>query len=120
MEDARTSWLTAADSYISECEATRSSLRASEFAVRMRRTPAQLAREFHACVGFRVKDYFRKRQVEHAKELLRETGRTTGQIAIDAGFGTPRTFYRVFRRSTGVSPTAFRKETSLAIPEFRP
>lgn len=82
--------------------------------MRVRRTPARLAQEFHLSVGFGIKVYFENRQIEEAKELLRTTGRTTAEIAALAGFGTVRTFYRAFRRATGFSPTEYRKEMSLA------
>ncbi len=108
MSEARAFWLGEAETYIAHCRARGSSLRASEFAAWTRRTPTQLAREFHLSVGCRVKDYFRMRQLERAKELLRTTRRTTEQIAGESGFGTARTFYRAFRRSTGVSPTEYR------------
>jgi len=120
MEDTKAFWLAEAESYIAECRGRRSSVRASEFALRVGRTPAQLARQFHESVGLCVKEYFVKRQVENAKELLRTTGRTTEQIALDAGFGTPRTFYRAFKRSTGSSPTSYRQESSLAVTAIRP
>ena len=89
-------------------------MRASELALRLQRTPTQLAREFHASAGFCVKDYLKTLQIERAKELLRSTARSTAQIAVDTGFGTARSFYRAFRRSTGLSPTQYRKEMSLA------
>lgn len=114
MDGTKTFWVSEAESYISECWLRRSSVRASEFALRVRRTPAQLARQFHQSVGQRVKDYFVRRQIENAKELLRTTGRTTEQIAIETGFGTPRTFYRAFKRCTGTSPSEYRQESSLA------
>jgi AraC-like DNA-binding protein len=120
MNSSEAVWLTEAESYLQECREQKRSVRASEFAMRMRRTPVQLAREFHLSVGLRIKDYFAERRLEHARELLRTSGRTTAEIAALAGFGTPRTFYRAFRRSTGVSPTEYRKEMSLAVPDFSP
>jgi AraC-like DNA-binding protein len=107
-------WLQEAERYIAECRRRVTSVRACEFALRTGRTPVQLAREFRASVGSGVKDYFRVRQLEHAAELLRTTSRGTADIALDAGFGTARSFYRAFRRSTGMSPTEYRKEMSLA------
>ena len=111
---SRTFWLREAERYIADCRARVTSVRAFEFAAQTGRTPVQLAREFRASVGSGVKDYFRVRQLEHAAELLRTTARGTADIALDAGFGTARSFYRAFRRSTGMSPTEYRKEMSLA------
>jgi transcriptional regulator GlxA family with amidase domain len=114
MEDGKSFWLAQAQSYLSDCRTRASSVRASEFALRMRRSPAQLAREFHASAGCCVKDYLKTLQIERAKELLRTTERSTAQIAVETGFGTVRSFYRAFRRCTGISPTEYRKEMSLA------
>jgi AraC family transcriptional regulator len=119
MDEARTFWVTAAERYLEDCRVKASTVRAAEFAGRMRRTPVRLAREFHLSVGTRLKEFFSERQVEYAKELLRTTARGTAQIATDAGFGTPRTFYRVFRRRTGLSPTDYRREVPLADAESR-
>lgn len=119
MDDGRDFWVAEAERYIADCGERRSSIRASEFALRVRRTPAQLARQFHASVGQCVKQYFVRRQLERAKELLRTTARTTQEIAVDAGFGTPRTFYRLFKRRTGLSPTQYRQESSLAVTDLR-
>lgn len=119
MENGKAFWLAAADSYIHECRMQKMSVRASELASRLNRTPAQLAKEFHGSVGSTVKDYLSARQIEHAKELLRTTGRSTAHIAAAAGFGTVRSFYRAFKRCAGLSPTAFRKEMSLGVPDFR-
>jgi AraC-like DNA-binding protein len=112
-------WLAEAESYLNECRGRASSVRASEFALRVKRTPVQLAKEFRATVGRCVKDHLESQQIERAKELLRNTRSSTAQIAVDAGFGTARSFYRAFRRRTGVSPTEYRKEMSLAATAFR-
>ena len=119
MHNDRAFWVSEAEAYLAECREKASSVRASELALRLERTPAQLAREFHVSVGARLKDYLCSRQIERAKELLRTTRRTTAEIALDSGFGTPRSFYRAFRRSVGVTPTEYRKEMSLATPDFR-
>lgn len=120
MGDARSRWLAEAERYVSDCHTAATCLRASELALRMHVTPARLAREFHATVGICVKDYFKARQIERAQELLRTTDRGTAQIAAAAGFGTVRSFFRAFRRSTGMSPAEYRKKMSLAETDLRP
>jgi|SRR6185436_4146628 len=112
-------WRSAADRYISDCHAAATCVRASELALRMNVTQARLAREFHASVGICVKDYFTARQIERAQELLRTTDRGTARIAADAGFGTVRSFFRAFRRATGLSPTEYRQKMSLAKTDLR-
>ncbi len=120
MDERKAFWLSEAERYIEECRRTASSVRVSEFASSMERTAVQLGREFQAAVGVGVKDHFFRLQIARAKELLRTTGHSTARIAVDSGFGTPRTFYRAFKRSAGISPTEFRKEMSLGEPEFGP
>ncbi len=120
MDDKKAFWLAAAERYIDDCRRTATSVRVSEFASRMKRTAVQLGRQFQSSVGIGVKDYFSMRQIDFAKEMLRTTVQSTAQIAVDSGYGTARTFYRAFKRSAGISPTAFRKEMSLGEPEFGP
>jgi AraC-like DNA-binding protein len=112
-------WMCEAKLYFDECRRSGSCVRASEFALRMQRTPVQLAREFHAVVGLCIKDYFNDLRLERAKEMLRTTGRSTAEVATGSGFASARSFYRAFRRMTGISPTDYRKEMSLAAPPFR-
>ena len=120
MDERKAFWLTAAEQYFEDCRRAASSVRVSEFASCMQLTAVQLAREFRAAVGVGVKEHFCAMQIAWAKDLLRTTGQSTARIAIISGFGTPRTFYRAFRRSAGLSPTAFRKEMSLGEAEIRP
>ena|ERR1700686_2678139 len=120
MDEKRAFWLAEAERYVEECRRSASSVRVSEFAFSMKRTAVQLGREFQAAVGVGVKDHFSTIQIAWAKELLRTTGHSTARIAVDSGFGTPRTFYRAFKRSAGISPTEFRKEMSLGEFEFGP
>lgn len=120
MGEEKAFWIAAAERYIEDCRRSASAVRVSEFALHMGRTAVQLSREFQSSAGLNVKDYFSARQIDWAKELLRTTGRSTAQIAVDSGFGTARTFYRAFKRSAGRSPTAFRKEMSLGGLAFEP
>jgi AraC-like DNA-binding protein len=107
-------WIDAADVYAGECMAAATAARASELALRLNLSAVQLARIFQAAVGANISAFLKARQIERAKGLLRDTNLSAATIALYAGFGTPRTFYRLFRRATGMSPAAFRRERNVS------
>ena len=49
-------------------------------------------------------------RIEYAKELLRTTDKKVGDILTETGFTNQRTFNRVFREYTAMSPVEYRKE----------
>ncbi|MBQ4043587.1 MAG: helix-turn-helix transcriptional regulator [Clostridia bacterium] len=54
-------------------------------------------------------------RIEHARQLMRTTEQSNLTIALESGFGSERSFQRMFRRLTGLSPTEYRqKQKSLA------
>lgn len=116
MSDPASDWIAAAESYLDDCMMASSPPRASELATRLNITPVQLAREFRSCVGSNISAFLKARQIELAKLLLTRTKLSTAEIAARAGFGTPRTFYRAFLKSTGMTPTAFRSRAVPARP----
>ena len=100
----------AIDGYLAHCFAAEDVPRASELAARCGMSPAQLTRLFVRDRGMRPSDYLKSQQVECAKRLLATTTLTTTEIAYRAGFGTRATFFRVFRRVTGKTPSQFRHQ----------
>ena len=116
MTSDETEWIAAAESYLIDCMNAASPARASELAARLNITPVQLVREFRGSVGANISAFLKARQIELAKLLLERTNLSTAAIASRTGFGTARTFYRAFRRSTGTTPTAFRVERNVAGP----
>ena len=101
-------WVAEAERYVTECQAIRTSVRASELAQRLNLSPTQLAREFRDAVGVNVGDFLKERQLDLAKTLLITTDLSAARIGIDAGFGTARSFFRAFRRVYGMTPNAYR------------
>lgn len=53
-------------------------------------------------------DYITTLRIDDARRLLTDTRLTVSQIALSLGFGSIRTFNRVFLQQTGKTPTAYR------------
>ncbi|MGH8161454.1 MAG: helix-turn-helix transcriptional regulator [Gammaproteobacteria bacterium] len=68
-----------------------------------------LARSFHRVYGMSVGEYLRRLRIEHARDALAGTRQPIATIAADAGFADQSHFTRVFRRTTGETPRAFRQ-----------
>lgn len=54
-------------------------------------------------------NYYR---IEYAKNLLRNTKNSISYIAVNCGFQSDSSFHRVFKDTTGVSPTQYREDPS--------
>ena len=55
-------------------------------------------------------DFVNQYRVSHAAMLLQGSSIPVTQVAEQCGFGTIRSFNRVFLKSLGMSPTAFRRQ----------
>lgn len=60
------------------------------------------------CAGLTFTNYILDFRLSHACNLLLQTSNTIEAVASQSGFSSARTFYRLFRQKTGVSPTQFR------------
>jgi LacI family transcriptional regulator len=69
-----------------------------------------LERHFFRALGRSILSEITRCRLERAKRLLLETDLPSYRVAAAAGFGTVKTFNRVFRRTNGVSPTRFRQK----------
>ena len=68
------------------------------------------AREFHRITGHTIVSYVNLTRCENAKIMLCESGASIAQVASLCGFSDQSYFTRVFRATTGLSPTQYRKE----------
>ncbi|MDO4262513.1 MAG: AraC family transcriptional regulator [Eubacteriales bacterium] len=69
-----------------------------------------LDRSLKSTVGVTAKELIESLRVEQAKNLLKNTEKNMNYILDTCGFGSEKTFYRVFRKETGVTPSVFRQK----------
>jgi len=67
-----------------------------------------LSRLFKNQVGVGFTDYVNSKRLELAKELLLTTPYSVREVSLMVGFSSDNYFYRMFKASTGVSPSEFR------------
>ena len=75
---------------------------------------AWFRREFKGILGVAPGQYHLELRLKRARQLLRETTLSVGQIAAQTGFGSEFYFSRIFKNKTGIPPLQFRNTHSLA------
>lgn len=71
---------------------------------------AHFARSFKEAFGETPHQYLQTRRIERAQELLRLTELTVGEVCAAVGYTSLGSFSATFKRTVGVSPTAFREQ----------
>ena len=69
-----------------------------------------LERRFHQAVGRSILSEITRCHVEQAKLLLQETGVPLPRVAALAGFGSLKSFRRIFRQREGMTSSSFRRQ----------
>jgi len=70
---------------------------------------AGFAKRFKELVGLSMFDYLTQLRVQRAKELLSDTTLSLYEVANQIGYESDLAFTRTFKKRTGVTPTAYRK-----------
>lgn len=78
-----------------------------ELAERLSVSKSHLIRVFSAAVGIAPGRYLTQLRVEHAKRMLSSGDASIDVIAAATGFSSAAYFGKVFRRTTGLTPTRF-------------
>jgi len=73
-------------------------------------SPDHLGRTFKELTGERILDYLNKIRIAEASTRLKTSNDKITDIAFDVGFGSLRSFNKVFRDIAGLTPSAFRKK----------
>lgn len=71
---------------------------------------SHLAHAFKDVTGYAPVEYLMMCRISSAKKRLSATDHPIGEIAAACGFGDESNFCRTFKKRTGVTPTAFRKQ----------
>ncbi|MCD9025160.1 AraC family transcriptional regulator [Cohnella silvisoli] len=78
-------------------------------------SPAYISRLFQKVLNIHFLDYLHLLRVRRATSLLLTTEMSVLDISVDSGFDSFRTFSRVFKEHTGMSPRVFRKTSSESV-----
>ncbi len=81
----------------------------SELAEAVGVSESYLTQIFHQELGLSIKDCINRLRIQKARELLLSSDETVTAIGCQVGFDDPAYFSRVFRKISGCSPQAFRK-----------
>ena len=71
-------------------------------------SPAHFSREFRRAFGETPHQYLLTRRLERAAELLRNTDHSVADVCLAVGLSSVGSFTTSFRRTFGLSPTAYR------------
>jgi AraC-like DNA-binding protein len=91
----------------------------SEVAKSVGMTPGHLTTLVRRRTGGTLGDWITERRMAQARRLLTETDLPVGEIARRVGLPDPGYFARVFRRSNGLTPRAWRQNTQAQPPTLR-
>jgi len=68
-----------------------------------------LSHKFNKHMGMSIKTYLNNLRIEDAKSLLKHSDLNITEIAFSVGFRDSNYFTEAFKKSVGISPTAYRK-----------
>jgi AraC-like DNA-binding protein len=84
-------------------------LSTDHLAKKLHSNPDYLGRVFRKHYGMTLTEALHQRRLKHARKLLLDTDRNIDRVASECGFNDTGYFRRIFRRSEGMTPYAFRK-----------
>ncbi len=72
--------------------------------------PTYFSRYFKGHMGITFQEYVKKLRIDRAKWLLQADSGPVTEVCYQCGYQDIKTFNKLFRQETGMSPTQFRKE----------
>ena len=88
------------------------SMNLDEEAARLRMSRRRFTQLFRAHTGESWLAHLNRLRVEHARHLLRQTQRSVTAIAFECGFEELSSFYRAFKKHTGLTPLGWRQSAA--------
>lgn len=79
-------------------------------------TPRTFARRFEAATGRRPIDYVHGLRVEAARRRIEAGAGALDDVGYEVGYEDPTFFRRLFKRTTGMTPAAYRRKYAAIIP----
>jgi len=79
-----------------------------DLAQQVHRSESHCTHQVKALLGVAPKTYVREQRIARARELLQSTALSVEEIATLLGYDAPTSFFRAFKRVTGITPGAFR------------
>lgn len=76
--------------------------------------PNQISQTLNEQIGSTFFDYIAHHRIEAAKPLIVEGAASTLTVSLDVGFNSRSTFYKAFKRETGMTPKAYRDAAVLS------
>ncbi len=82
-------------------------------------TASHLCHVYQRVFGSTIGEHVRRLRIQKAMQLLRDPDACIKQVAADVGYAkaTYRAFFNAFRKETGMSPTAYRRQARRAARE---
>jgi AraC family transcriptional activator of pobA len=80
-----------------------------DLAHKVHMSESHFSHQVKALLGVAPKTYVREQRIARARELLRSTQLSIEEIATALGYDHPASFFRAFKRATGLTPSRFRQ-----------
>jgi AraC-like DNA-binding protein len=98
--------------YLVRCFLRGRSPHIGELAGQLGVNPLALSRRFQRVTGRKLGPFLHVQQVLRARRLLRWPAIPLPEVARASGYEHEKTFYRAFRRATGMTPLRFREQAT--------
>lgn len=79
--------------------------------------PNQISQTLNERIGATFFDYIAHHRIEAAKPLIIGSEASTLMISLDVGFNSRSTFYKAFKRETGMTPKVYRNSATTSLTD---